>query len=158
MTLTANEIQFARETADPNFSLSVPEGAKITIRKLLAEVESLTACNDEAEEKLAALDAGVLNLSHDDLVRRVTEVGPARFKRDVWLSARLSAARIEGAEATVGAFVEIQDRLTDSHGFAEADRIRFALQHLTALREGQATTVPKWVPALAIPTTEGTGQ
>lgn len=39
--LTAQQIQFAKECADPRFSLSVPEPAKQVIRDLLAEVDRL---------------------------------------------------------------------------------------------------------------------
>ena len=41
--LDQRRIQFARELADPDCSLSVPEPAKAVLRDLLAEVERLRA-------------------------------------------------------------------------------------------------------------------
>lgn len=48
--------------------------------------DNLKARLAEAEEKLAMLAAGCYNLTRDELIQRITAVGPARFKAGDWLS------------------------------------------------------------------------
>ncbi|MEC5149190.1 hypothetical protein [Cryobacterium sp. GrIS_2_6] len=43
--MNAAQMAFARDLADPDFSLSVPNIAKDVIRQLVEEVEALSAAN-----------------------------------------------------------------------------------------------------------------
>lgn len=46
----------------------------------------LQARLDEAEEKLASLETGCMKLTREELIQRITAVGPARWKAGHWLS------------------------------------------------------------------------
>jgi hypothetical protein len=66
------------------------------------EAKSVKACLDEAEEKLAYLSAGCLNMTRDELIRKITEVGSARWRYGQWLSERTHAAFQRGVDSTTG--------------------------------------------------------
>lgn len=60
-----------------------------------AEVERLTALVDELSEKVASLAAGCVNASREELVQRITAIGPVEWRNGVWLSKQLAPLRTE---------------------------------------------------------------
>lgn len=54
---------------------------------------------DEAEEKIAFLSAGCVRMSRDELIAKITEVGPERWKAGVWISEQRNEAYQRGYAA-----------------------------------------------------------
>jgi len=61
----------------------------------LDEIDSLRLRLDEAEEKIAFLGAGCLNLTREELIQRITAVGPERWKAGHWLNQRVDKAVVD---------------------------------------------------------------
>ena len=63
------------------------------------QAKSLIDRLDEAEAKIAYLIAGCVNMSRDELIQKISEVGSARWSAEPWLQTRMTAAYQLGIEA-----------------------------------------------------------
>jgi hypothetical protein len=66
------------------------------------QAKSLIDRLDEAEAKIAYLLAGCVNMTRDELIQKISEVGSARWSAEPWLQTRMTAAYQLGIEAATG--------------------------------------------------------
>lgn len=62
------------------------------------QAKSLIDRLDEAEAKIAYLAAGCVNMSREELIQKITEVGAARWSAEPWLQSRMQDAYQRGIE------------------------------------------------------------
>ena len=77
------------------------ESIRLESERRRAAAERYRARLDEAEEKIAFLAAGCLNMDRDQLIQKITEVTSERWKAGSWLFARTSEAYDRGFAAGV---------------------------------------------------------
>lgn len=80
---------------------------------------------DEAEEKLTYLAAGCTGLTREELIARITAVGPARYRAGVYWQARDSRKHAEGFRDAI-AFIKQHpgSRCGEAIDAAQAEAVR----------------------------------
>ena len=88
-------------------------------------IESLRARLDEAEEKITFLEAGCMNLTRDELIQRITAVGPARWKAGVYWQERDDKQHAAGMQTERDHAAYLLERRSAMEAPNAAEALRF---------------------------------
>jgi len=91
---------------------------------------------DEAEEKIAFLASGCLRMTRDDLIAKITQIGPERWKSGSWLDERLHRSFQKGAGSVKTRTIDI---VFDGPPHATSGRF------VETEQEGASLSVGEWI-------------